>query len=110
MTRLLRVALVTALSLSLVAAAGCGSSNKESNDYVKAINKAQTDFATSVSKLQSSGSVKDTFANLETAIHKVVTDVKAVKPPDKVRDLHEELVGELNQLEQEVKAASAAIS
>jgi len=111
MTRFLRIALVTTLTLSLVAATGCGSDTKDNNKYVEAINKAQTDFADSITKLNSgSGSVADTFKNLETAIHQVVADIKAVKPPDKVKNLHQELVGELDQLEQEVKTAGDAIT
>jgi len=111
MTRFLRIALVTTLSLSLVAATGCGSDTKDNNKYVEAINKAQTDFADSVSKLNSgSGGVEQTFKNLETAIHQVVADIKAVKPPDKVKNLHQDLVSELDQLEQEVKQAGDAIT
>ena len=52
MTRLLRVALVGVLALSLVAGAGCGGDTKKKDDYVDAVNKVQTDFATAVSNLQ----------------------------------------------------------
>src|SRR5436190_24092055 len=104
MTSLLRAVAVCAATLALVAAAGCGSDTKESNDYLNAINKAQTDFADSVQKIGSSASgsspaekAKNTFDSLEQAIDKVVADLKAVNPPDKVKDLHRQLVSELSQ-------------
>ena len=51
MSSLARMVVVTATVLSLVVVAGCGSDTKASNDYVKAINKVQTDFVNNVQKL-----------------------------------------------------------
>jgi uncharacterized phage infection (PIP) family protein YhgE len=117
MTSPARVAVLCAAVLSLVAGVGCGGDTKASNNYVDAINKAQTDFAANIHKLGSGTSTssdpaqaaKDTFAKLDTAIKKVVADLKAVKPPDKVKDLHSELIGELNDFEAQVKTAGASL-
>jgi hypothetical protein len=116
MTRLLRSVLLLATALALVAGTGCGSSDtKTSNDYVGAINKAQTDFAASVSKMSAtpaSSAKKATggpFANLNAAIDKVISDLKAVKAPDKVKELHTELIAELGTFNGAVQKAGAAL-
>ena len=113
MTRMLRRALVTALTLSLVAAAGCGSSStNEANKYVDTLNKAQTEFVNAMSKVQSSSTgvagVTETLKNMKAALTKVVSDMKAATPPDKVKDLHNQLVGEMSQVGSEVDKMSAA--
>lgn len=118
MTSLLRAAVVCAAVLSLVAAAGCGSDTKSSNDYVSAINKVQTDFANNVQKVGSTPSTgsdpaataKKTFTDLKAAIDKVIADLKDVKPPDKVKSLHSELVSEMQQFGDQVKSAADSLS
>jgi hypothetical protein len=114
MTRLLRGALLAALALCLVAA-GCGGDTKSNNDYVGKINKAQTDFADSITKLQSNTGTtaadgQKVFTDLSTAIDKVVADLKAVEPPDKVKDLHNQLVAEIQQVGTAVKGAGEALA
>ena len=117
MASLARALVLCAAALGLVAGVGCGSDTKEANDYVSAINKAQTDFADSVQKIGSSAAggtpeekAKNTFGRLERAIDGVVADLKAVDPPDKVKDLHSELVAELSQFKAQVKAAGDSLS
>jgi hypothetical protein len=110
-----RVALITALTLSLVAATGCGGGNKKSNDYVNAVNKAQTEFAASITKLESSAgsgsqSAEQTFARLKAAIDKVIADLEATDPPAKVKQLHNQLVGEMGQLGVAVGKAADALA
>jgi hypothetical protein len=117
MTRLRRVALLLATALALVAGSGCGSSDtKTSNDYVGAINKAQTDFAASVTNMNatpagtsSKQAAGDVFANLNTAIDKVISDLKAVKAPDKVKDLHNRLISQIGTFNGAVQKAGAAL-
>jgi hypothetical protein len=108
---------VCAAALSLVVAAGCGGSSTSSNDYVTALNKAQTDFAASVRKVGSSSaggnptaSAKKTFSDLSAATDKVVADLKAVEPPDKVKDLHQQLISEMTQFRAQVKAAGDSLT
>src|SRR3954454_11722403 len=102
MISLLRTVAVCVAALSLLVVAGCGSGDtKASNDYVSAINKVQTDFASNVSKVGSAPAGSDpiaaaqkTFDQLSAAIDKAIGDLKTVKPPDKVKSLHSQLVGE----------------
>ena len=118
MTSLVRAAVVTAALLSLVVAAGCGSDTKTSNNYVDALNKVQTDFANNVQKVgsaPSSGSdpaaaAKKTFADLKTAIDKVISDLKGVTPPDKVKDLHNQLISEMQDFNKQVQAAGDSLN
>ncbi|MFL5893598.1 MAG: hypothetical protein ACJ76Z_00630 [Thermoleophilaceae bacterium] len=115
MSKLLRATLAIGLVLSLVAAGGCGGDTQKKNDYVKAINKVQTDFANAASKLQAGGAgsgeagAKKTFANLKAAIDKVVADLQGVKPPDSVKALHNELIGEMKSFGQSIQRAGASL-
>jgi hypothetical protein len=116
MTSLARAAVVCLAALLLVA--GCGSDTKSSNDYVSAVNKVQTDFANNVQKVGSSApsgsdpatAAKKTFADLETAIDKVIADLKAVEAPDKVKDLHNQLISEMDQFKSQVSEAGDSLS
>src|SRR5215212_3140886 len=118
MTSLLRAAVICAAALSLVVAAGCGGDTKSSNDYVSAINKVQTDFAADVQKVGSSSSAgsdpaaaaKKTFTDLKTAIDKVIADLKGIEAPDKVKDLHNQLIAEINDFQDQVKAAGDSLN
>jgi hypothetical protein len=119
MTSVARTALVCFAAVALLVGAGCGSSTNESNDYVSAVNKVQTDFANSIKKVGSSSSsstssdpaaaAKKTFADLNAAIGKVVSDLKAVEPPDKVKALHNELIAEMKDFQGQVKAAGESL-
>jgi len=116
MTRASRAAATCLAALSLVAA-GCGSDSQSTKEYVGAINKVQTNFANDVKKVGSNQSgdnpaaaAKKTFADLKAAIDKAVADLKAVKPPDKVKDLHNQLISEMSQFDGQVKTASASLS
>jgi hypothetical protein len=53
--------------------------------------------------------IGDVFANLNTAIDKVISDLKAVKPPDKVKDLHNELISQLGTFNGAVQKAGVAL-
>jgi hypothetical protein len=117
MTSLIRAAGVTVVALALVVASGCGGDTKKSNDYVNAINKVQTDFAANVQKVGSApagsdplASAQKTFTDLKTAIDKAIADLKSVTPPDKVKDLHGQLVSEMDQFSSEVKAAGDSLT
>src|SRR6478672_9375090 len=114
MTRLLRTGLVVALLSSLVVAAGCGSDAKSANDYVKSINTAQTEFAASINEAQTgtgtgAEGIAETFTKMDAAINKVITDLKGITPPDKVKDLHNELIAELESFDKSVTEAGQAL-
>ena len=113
----LRVAAICLAALSLVAA-GCGGDTKKNNDYVDAVNKAQTDLVSNVQKVGSgsttSGSdpaaaAKKTFDDLTGAIDKFISDLKGVTPPDEVKTLHNDLISEVTQVEDEVKSAGSSL-
>jgi hypothetical protein len=99
----MRAALVLALCAVLLG--GCGGDTKSKNDYVNKVNRAQSDFVAVVddseSRITGDASDKDTAAQLDmirTAAAKVVAELRAIKPPGKVRDLHADLVGEAQGL------------
>ncbi|HEX4735161.1 MAG TPA: hypothetical protein VH247_12160 [Thermoleophilaceae bacterium] len=118
MTPLLRLAVGCAVVLSLIAGAGCGSDTQSSKDYVSAVNKVQTDFASDVRKVGSStpngadpaAAAKKTFADLETAIDKAISDLKGVQAPDKVKSLHNELISEMEQFKSQVSQAGDSLN
>jgi uncharacterized phage infection (PIP) family protein YhgE len=112
--RLWPVPLVVALAL---VASGCGSDTKEANDYVDAVNKAQNDFATKFDQL--SGQItststatqdRQTLDGFKQAIDKVVADFRAVKAPDKVKPLHDQLISEISAYGREIDKAKGAFS
>jgi hypothetical protein len=112
MNRILRTALLAALTLTLVAATGCGGDTKENNEYVDAVNKAQNDFVAGVNKVQSMGAStkpEDVFTQLNTAIDKVIADLKAVDPPDDVKDLHNQLIAEMGKFDTSIATAADAL-
>src|SRR6476661_8460784 len=105
MTSLARAALVTIAALALLVGAGCGGGDTQSaNDYVKSINKVQTDFASSMnstaapstSSSDPMASAKATFSKIDTGLKKVVAELKGIKPPDKVKTQHQDLIREIN--------------
>ena len=100
-----------AAALSLVAAAGCGGDTASKNDYVEAVNKAQTDFASSVGNVQGGATddPKAIFDRLEKGLDKIVADLEKVEPPDEVKDLHEKLIADFGKFSTVVKDAGEAI-
>jgi hypothetical protein len=112
--RLSPILVVVALAL---AASGCGADTKAANDYVDAVNKAQTGFAarfdTLSSKITSTSTAAQDRATLDGfkgAIDKVVTDFRAVKAPDKVKALHGQLISEISAYGKEIDKAKQAFS
>lgn len=119
MSSVLRAPALCFAVLGLVAVAGCGGGDTQSkNDYVAAINKAQTDFVESVQKAtpapRSAGSdpvatARGTFANIDKAIGAVISDLEAVEPPDEVKRLHQDLIEAMDDLKAEVAKAGDSL-
>lgn len=90
-------ACVVLLSLVL---AGCGGGDTEqSNAYVDSVNLAQTRFASSFERLarditSSSTPAQDakTLRSIEATINATVADLRKIKPPDKAKGPHDQLV------------------
>ena len=96
--RRLLTAGAVALAVAL-AAAGCGGSVEKNNTYVDQVNLAQTQCASSFARLSREITASSTPAHdrktlraIEGSIAKTVTDLRAIKPPDKVKALHGDLV------------------
>jgi uncharacterized phage infection (PIP) family protein YhgE len=107
-------ALVIAVALL---ASGCGSDTKAENDYVDSVNKAQNDFAATFDKLSnqitstsSAQQDRETLDGFKQAVDKVVTDLRAVKVPDKVKGLHGQLVAEISAYGKEIDKAKQAFA
>ena len=96
----------TVLLLLLLAAAGapalagCGGSDGEADRYVEQVNAAQESFADRFAAIQQRLTTTSTPAedrralrDFRAATDRVVADLRAVEPPDEVRDLHGRLVG-----------------
>src|SRR6185436_20162999 len=84
--------------------AGCGSGNvDEANRYVDAVNRAQTQFTGTMDRLSGritagSSSRADTrvLRSFDTAVARVVGDLRDIEPPERVAQLHRRLVGEMD--------------
>lgn len=101
----LRGALVAVLVLTLAGATGCGGDSQAKNDYVTAVNRAQSEFVAVVddseSRLSGNASDAETATQLDAiriAAAKVVAQLRAVKPPGSVKTLHAKLVQEAQGL------------
>ena len=112
MRRLSPILVVVALAL---VAWGCGADTKAANDYVDAVNEAQTGFAAKFDSLSSritststAAQDRQTLDGFKQAIDKVVTDFRAVKPPDKVKALHARLISEISAYGGEIDKAKKA--
>ena len=117
MTYLLRTLALCLAVAGLLVVSGCGGDTASKNDYVEAINKAQTDFVDNVQKASSTpstgsdpiASAKGTFSSIDKAIDTVIGDLTAVEPPDEVKNLHQDLIKEMNDLKAEVAKAGDSL-
>jgi hypothetical protein len=117
MPKLIWAAVVAALALSLVATGCGGSGTKQKNDYVDAVNKAQTDFSTTFDKLSSKITAtstpaqdRQTLQGFQDAIGSVVRNLRAVKAPGSVKPLHQRLITEISGYGAEIARAKRAFA
>ena len=101
--------------LALLLLTGCGGNTKAKNDYVAAVNRAQTDFVSVVddseSRISGSASNADTATQLDlirAAAAKVVVRLRGLKPPGGAERLHASLVHEAEGLVAAFQKAAAA--
>jgi hypothetical protein len=84
--------------------AGCGSGGvDEANRYVDAVNRAQTQFAGTMGRLSGRISASSSMTadarvlhTFDTALARVMVDLRQVRPPGSVATLHRRLVGEMD--------------
>ena len=112
-----RALLCILLAAGLLAGCGGGGGVKEANKYVDAVNKAQNRFASTVDSLSAritstSTPAEDraTLSKFQGAVDQVVGDLRAVDPPDKVRDLHTRLITAMKDFGAQVREVSSALS
>jgi hypothetical protein len=112
-----RVLLLFALVASALAGCGGGGGVKEANTYVDEVNRAQNRFASTIdtlsTRITSTSTPADdraTLGRFEAAVGRVVTDLRAVHPPDQVRGQHAQLIAALEGYGTEVKQVSEDIS
>jgi hypothetical protein len=116
-----RTGIARALALVLLAAtllAGCGGADtKASNAYVDQVNKVQSEFAATFERLSgqitaTSTAAQDgaTLQGFKAAIDRTVARLKAIKPPDKVKDLHAQLTATIGRYGTAVAGAEAGLA
>jgi hypothetical protein len=97
--------------------AGCGAGEaRQANRYVDAVNRAQSQFARTMSGLSGRlGSGSDPVAAtrvlraFDGALQRVVVSLRAIKPPARVAALHRRLVGDLDAYGAEVRRETEAL-
>lgn len=115
---LARRALPIAALIVAVLLSGCGGRGdaKQANAYVAAVNKAQTRFAGTISRIAEGLSdpadkrrTRRAVAGFGTAVDTVVVDLRGISAPPRVRILHGELVGEMAAFSKAVRRAGRGL-
>lgn len=99
-----------------LAACGGGDSDDGGSAYVERVNKAQQEFAARVDKLSegitatsSAARDRETLRSFQEAVDEVGGDLRAIKPPGRVRGLHERLIAAVDSYGTDVEKATAAL-
>jgi hypothetical protein len=107
-----RVAAVVLAVACALGAAGCGGETQENNAYVDAVNRAQSDFAAQFKQLSrritptsTASQDRETLRGFESVIDGVVRRLRTVEPPERVRGLHDELIGAIEGYGREIEKA-----
>ena len=113
MRRVLPLILAAVAALALPA---CGNDDSEErNAYAGKLNRAQTDFAKSFRDL--SGEIgaartpaqgRRTLQGFETAVDRVVEDLRAIRPPAGMGTLHRRLIDQIAGYGREIRTAKEA--
>lgn len=105
------------LLATAVAVGGCASGKvKESNEYISAVNAAQRTFAAqSVALLrhikpgESAGAARPTLGRFYALVDSFVGRLQAIRPPARVRALHQRLIGAMQTFSRSLRHAGAAL-
>jgi hypothetical protein len=112
-----------ALLLALLAAAsgagamaGCGGTDEEADRYVGRVNRAQESFADRFAEIQGRMSTTSTpredrraLRDFRAATDTIVAQLRAIRPPEEVADLHGELVRAVAGYGREIDRARALL-
>ena len=99
---------VLVLSLGVVACGGDdGSSTDDKNDYIQKVNDAQKEFADGAAKLNlanpsSPEDFKKSLDGLDPLLSGIVSDLKAIEPPEEVKAEHDKLVSSMEDYQKTV--------
>ncbi len=119
MSRALKILSLVALLVGAVVLGACGdetNSREAKNTYVREVNAAQMEFATTVRAVSrritpksSAGQDRRTLARFEAAIADVVAKLRAVEVPQDVESEHEQLVEAMSGFGSEINKATDAL-
>jgi uncharacterized phage infection (PIP) family protein YhgE len=104
-----RLVPVLVIAVALLAS-GCGSDTKAENDYVDSVNTTFDKLSARITSTSTAQQDRQTLDGFKQAVDKVVTDLRAVKVPDKVKDLHGRLVAEISAYGEEIDKAKQAFA
>lgn len=114
MRRLRHLAIVLAACSATAFAAGCGSDTAENNDYVDQVNEVSSTLLASVNQIPSGGStpqqVSDALDKVSTEVGDAATKMEAIDPPEEVASLHDKLVADLQELQDEASNAADEVA
>jgi predicted phage tail protein len=107
---------ITALAAGLVG--GCASGKvREANDYVKAVNAAQTTFAQTSNRLRVAIAPDNTKAQNQVVLQRFygavdvfVARLRAITPPARVRALHDRLITAMVRFGASLRSAGAGMT
>jgi restriction endonuclease len=112
----MRLALIVMCAVLVLAGCG-GHKTQQANDYVKAVNHAQNEFAASVKRLTGKitarskpGQDRATLRRIETAIDRVVSQLRAVRAPANVRTLHAQFIAAIASYRDVIEKARRAFA
>lgn len=111
------VVVVALLGALLLGACGGADEREALNVYVSEVNAAQSAFAAEVTKVSEritskSSAAKDrrTLQQFQTAIDDVVSRLRAIEVPDRVRAEHDQLVEAMSAFGSEIATATKALN
>jgi hypothetical protein len=112
--RLMLVACLVAAATVVLAACG---DTEEKNDYVDAVNNVTStlntglgDVSTQASAVDSPDQVATVFTDFAAQLETATTELEDISPPDDVSDLHDQLVGDLQELTDAANTAAEGVS
>jgi len=118
MSGVLRTASLMLLAFAALALGACGGADEREakNDYVRAVNAAQNEFAQTVTTVSeritdksSSSADRKTLQQFQTAIDDVVTDLRDITVPGAVKSEHAQLVKAMSGFGAQIKSATLAL-
>ena len=116
MRRLILLLALLAVTSGAGAVAGCGGTDEEADRYVGRVNRAQESFADRFARIQGRMTTTSTpredrraLRDFRAATDTIVTELRAIRPPEEVDDLHGELVRAVAGYGREIDRARALL-